>query len=147
MRQEDLVILCKAKIQCKITKSVDLTSSTNEAETSTTDNYSKRHLHVVPIVIIQDRFPKQIPITLLKEYLEWQIVKPEQILNILKLKNKIIMKTLIGLKLIRSLHLRQKRWRCWRRMIRGQLDRSCIKVYQAKAKRLMSIRYFQCQRV
>ena len=141
---EALAILFKGKIQYKIIKYGILTSSIREVEMLMTDNFLKRHHHVEASVIIQDKFHKQIPTILLKEWLK---VKSEHNQNIQKYKNRIIMKTLINLKLIQNMLHHLKRLPFWKHMIRGQLGRSYIKVFQERGRKQMLIRYFRCRLV
>ena len=108
MLQEDLEMQCKDKAQYRIIKLGDLTSFISKVEGMLEDNCLKRLRHVVLTAITQDKFRivLRIQITLLKEQPK---VKLEQIRNTQKLNNRINMKTLTDLKLIRHLlHHRKK---------------------------------------
>ena len=109
MHQGGLEMLRRSKIQCKIIKLVDLTFFIRKVAMLPMVSYLKRLHHVELTVITPDKFHKPIQITLLKE---WPKVKLEHNLNINNLKNKIIMKTLIGLKLILLMRHHQKKWLC-----------------------------------
>ena len=147
MPQEDLEMSYKDKAQYRIIKLGDLTSFIiSKVEGMLVGNCLKRLRHVVLTAITRGKFRivTQIQITLLKE---WPKVKLEQILNTQKLNNRINMKTLTDLKLIRHLLHHLKKLQFWKHMIRDLLDQNCIKVFQEKEKKLMLIQYLACLQV